>query len=332
MHDRLPSASEGMARRSFLRAAGVAATCAGLGRIARTQELGPPEGPSSRAALDRLLERYRRHQRTGLNAGSPGGGNHIAMTLIAAHRMGATAEQLERYVAHFNLCPDAPPRRFERSVELTRENWRENLGRADFLQFVEYFERRADQSGIDALLDETLPLLALGPSLAFSHDLLRLGYAIDLGSRDEIVFALAHWASQHRAGPAYDESAARFEPDALLAEIVERTSPLQLQADGGRMGPIAFRLDQVYSSREFLGALKPVRIPESDPLARISELILELFTQTQDFTLLHGFTTCQALRLALPHAGDPRRCAASFWHSFCAEYVTVLEFRKEAGK
>jgi len=321
------NSSDGIPRREFLKA-GVAA--AGLGLGLGTSAAQDPA--KSKEAVDLLLEKYRRHQRTGLYTGTSGGGNHIPMTLIAAHRMGASADQINRYGARFKLHADAKPMEDSGKRKPTRETWKDDLGRAGYFQFVDCFDDWSKEASIDAVLKATLPELAKGLGGAFSHDLLRLAYGIDYGSREEIVFALAGWASGWRPSPGAGDRGPAVEPDALLSEILKNTADLKIEPNGGRMGPIAFRMDQVYSSAAFLKALKPVRTPDADPTAKVSELIMEWFTQTHDFTLLHAFTTCQALRRVLPYAGDPREAVSAFWHSACVMYLTVMKVRPDVGK
>jgi hypothetical protein len=322
-------------RREFLKSTGGAAAL-GLWPAGWLQNLAAQDGKTPAAGaketVDLLLEKYRKHQRTGLHAGGSGGGNHIPMTLVAAYRMGAGPERLNAYAGKFKLSPEAKPIDVSGKEKLTRENWRDRLGRAGFVQYVDLFEKWTKEASAEAVLKEVAPVLANGMAAAFSHDLLRLGHAIDYGSREEIAYSLAGWAMSYRPSPDFDDKGSPVEPDELLSNIVKRTSDLRIKLDGGNWGPIAFRLDQVYGSKEFSGSLKPVRFPESEPLAKISELIMEAFTKTHDFTLLHAFTTCQASRLILPLVGDPRKFVSTFWHSACATYVTVVKARGEMEK
>jgi hypothetical protein len=325
-----------MERREFLKAAGLMAAGSGFWPDAflPTLAAGQEKATSANAkeTLDALLEKYRRHQRTGLHAGPPGGGNHIPMTLIAAYRMGAGPETMQRYIGHFKLRPEARPIDKAGMEKLTQENWRDHLGKGEFFQFVEFFDDWARKTSVDAVLKKCMPVLAEGLGGAFSHDLIRLAYAIDYNCAEEIAFSLAGLASGHQPSLDFEGKGPPVEPDALLSEIVKNTSALQIKPYGGRSGPIAFRLGQVYASKEFSGSLKPVRVPEADPLAKISEVIMEVFTQTHDFTLLHVLTTCQAMRSALPFVGDPRKSLSAYWYSACAAYITVVKARSEVGK
>src|SRR5688572_19449244 len=143
--------SDGIPRREFLKA-GVAA--AGLGLGLGTAAAQDPA--KAKEAVDGLLEKYRRHQRTGLYTGTSGGGNHIPMTLIAAHRMGATAEQIDRYGARFKLYADAKPMD-DSGKKPTRETWKDDLGRAGYFPFVDGFDSWSKEASIDVVLKATMP-------------------------------------------------------------------------------------------------------------------------------------------------------------------------------
>jgi hypothetical protein len=71
---------------------------------------------------------------------------------------------------------------------------------------------------------------------------------------------------------------------------------------------------------------------DSDPLEKMSGLILQIFAKSQHFTLLHALTSCQAMRHVLPYLKEPGKNLSAYWHSVCAAYVTVLRSRFEMGK
>ena len=74
------------------------------------------------------------------------------------------------------------------------------------------------------------------------HALLRLGYALDYGSREEAAFSLAYWAAHFYSGPDLDVSETPVEPDEFLADLVHNASTLQIEATESIDG----RIRQVY--------------------------------------------------------------------------------------
>jgi hypothetical protein len=181
---------------------------------------------------------------------------------------------------------------------------------------------------MDAVLHEAIPVFMTGVCTAAYHALLRLAYALDCGSREEVVFALAYWAVEFYPGPDFDANANPMEPETLFDEIIQGASNLQIEP----VNSIDGRLHQVYQFRDIAHNWKPVRISDPDPLEKMSALILKIFSKSQHFTLLHALTSCQALRLVLPFLKDPEKSLSAYWHSVCAAYVTVYRSRFEVGR
>lgn len=279
---------------------------------------------NAKETLDALLTKNREHDK----ASRPGTHNHIPMVLIALYRLGGTSDQMNRYVERFNLSDGTAQAVDPGRDAITRGNWQDHLGRGVFSDFVDFFDEWTRQTSTETVLLESLTVLMKGVCTEAYHALLRLGYALDYGSREEVVFALAYWAVEFYPGPDFDINLSPVEPDALLAEIVKGASGLQIAP----VHSIDGRLHQVYDFSEFKKSWKPVRISDSNPLEKLSASILETFAKSQHFTLLHALTSCQALRLVLPYIKDPRGSLSGYWHSVCAAYVTVYRSRFEVGK
>ncbi|MCZ7644938.1 MAG: questin oxidase family protein [Planctomycetota bacterium] len=272
-----------------------------------------------------LNELLRRNREADLASG-PLGNNHGPMTLLALERMGAPDERLKAYFA--TLEPRFGKQAFDlaKTGPLDEANWREHLGGfAWFPRYVEFFEARERELGLEATLRAYLPGMLSGLAGHAFHPLLRLGYALDAGNRDECVYALAYWAATWLPSPAYDAGAAPVAPGELLANARDALKDLPLEMSGN----IVNRLRTVYAQPAFAAALKPVRFPDERPLAEASGLLLEAFRKTHNFTLLHAVTSCQALRLILPYAGERDAALNAFWHAVCAAWITVEKSGRE---
>jgi hypothetical protein len=274
--------------------------------------------------LEALLKKNRNHEK----ATQPGINNHVPMVLIALYRMGASSAIMNRYVERFDLSEATPPPVVTHSNLITRNNWKYRLGQGPFSAWVDFFVEWIGQTSMDAVLHEAVPALMSGVCTAAYHALLRLTYALDYGSRDEVEFALAYWAVEFYPGPDFDADIAPAEPEAIFDEIIKAASNLQIEP----VNSIDGRLHQVYQNREIAHCWKPVRISGSDPLEKMSGLILQIFAGSQHFTLLHALTSCQAMRRVLPYLKDPEKSLSAYWHSVCAAYVTVLRSRFELGR
>ena len=279
---------------------------------------------NTKETVDALLRKNRNHEL----ATQPGVNNHVPMVLIALYRLGASSEQMTRYVEKFDLADAGQSPVNPRERLITRDNWKSRLGQSAFSAYVDLFSKWMNNAGMDAVLHEAVPVLMTGVCTAAYHALLRLAYALDYGSRDEVVFALAYWAVEFYPGPKFNPDASPVEPEALFNEIAQATSNLKIEP----VNSIDGRLHQVYQFRRIEHRWKPVRISGSDPLREISELILKIFSKNQHFTLLHALTSCQAMRLVLPYVKDHGKSLSEYWHSVCAAYVTVSRSRFQMGK
>ncbi|HET9131502.1 MAG TPA: questin oxidase family protein [Terriglobia bacterium] len=279
---------------------------------------------SVQETLESLLRKNRNHEK----ATRPGVNNHVPMVLIALYRIGASTEIMNRYVENFGLSEVNALAVTVESNSITRENWQSRLGQGSFSAWVDFFEGWMKQSTTDAVLFESLPVLMTGVCTAAYHALLRLAYALDYQSKDEVVFALAYWAVEYYPGPEFDADASRVEPEAFFQEIVTAASALQIEP----VNSIDGRLLQVYQARELARRWKPIKLSDSDPLENFSDLILQLFAKSQHFTLLHALTSCQAMRAVLPYLNEPEKNLSAYWHSVCAAYITVYRSKFEPGK
>ena len=272
---------------------------------------------NAKDTVDALLQKNRDHEKKP----GPSSNNHIPMVLIALHRLGGSSDQMNRYVDAFDLAEESAPLNNAGAETITLENWWMQLGRGGFSQYVEFFGNWTEQTSVKTVLNESLPVLVKGVSSVAYHGLLRLSYALDYDSREEAVFALAYWAASFYPSPEFDINSTPVEPDALLADIVKAASNLQITETDSIDG----RIRQVYDAKEIRDLWKPVRIPGTNPLERMSELILETFVKSHHFTLLHALTSCQAFRVVLPYLSDPKVSLSHYWHSICAAYQSVAE-------
>lgn len=282
------------------------------------------EKMNAQETLDALLRKNRNHEK----AAQPGINNHVPMVLIALYRLGASSAIMNRYVEKFDLSEATPPPGAAHADLITRNNWKYRLGQGAFSAWVDFFDEWISQTSMDAVLHVAVPVLMSGVCAAAYHALLRLAYALDYGSRDEVVFSLSYWSVEFYPGPDFDAEATPVEPEAQFDEIIKAASNLQIKP----VNSIDGRLHQVYQFRDIAHRWKPVRISDSNPLEKMSALILQIFSTSQHFTLLHALTSCQAMRRVLPYLKDHERSLSAYWHSVCAAYVTVLRSKFETGR
>jgi len=278
----------------------------------------------AKETLDALLKRNRELEK----AAGPGANNHVPMVLIALYGMGGGSERMIRYQASFDRRIQTARTGPADLAHITREDWTRHLGRGEFESYVDFFDRWTREVPLDTVLGESVPVLMKGVCTEAYHALLRLGYALDYGSREEAVSALSYWASKFYPGPEFDCGSNPVEPEVFFAEIMASASGMQIEP----VNSIDGRLLQVYACKAIATQWTPIRISHPDPLAKMAALIMELFRQSQHFTLLHALTSCEALRHVLPYLKNPQQELSRYWHSVCAAFLTVQHSGFETGR
>lgn len=209
--------------------------------------------------------------------------NHLAMTLVALHQMGAPTERLEEtFEAH--LRGESEPR--------------------DDRPALDERIREVDRLGIKATVRARIPDLADAPVTALFHPMIRLGYAIDAGHRGQVAAALLDWERRKDDLPL----APGVPGDRGLARVAH---VLADAADGRWSG--TFDLDEVARRPAVHEALDGLtdRVTADD----ISSFALSAHAASGSFVTLHMVTGARAVRtvaqvLEAPAADDLLRHTA----------------------
>lgn len=211
--------------------------------------------------------------------------SHLAMGLVAAARLGAEADVLERW--------------FE--DEAADGYLRRRPGRPDWLPAI---TARVERRGIDAEVRTVLPDLVDRVG-GFFHWMIRLELAIDAGHPGQVANALGDWQRRPR------RTAASVAPagSGSVADVIDRVigSGLGPGSAGGisgdRSGPATAAVAEVAD--------------HPDLLAEIAEVVADLHWAVDDFTTLHLVTGTRAARALEPFLAEPdrRRLAHAHLHA-----------------
>jgi len=252
--------------------------------------------------------------------------SHLPMALIALSKMGATDEQLERfYTRYAKRLPSKGPI----IQKYTSANWKQNLGQHRFNHaYADYFLNEIQQKGISATLKEYLPELMPGISGGAFHPMIRLAYALELNHDAEVAEALGAWAIAYQVFPPSHPVADEYR--FMADDLVELLETLAKDDDFKNFkttrknifGKIAEVMNT--SSFNFYKNTLDLSNPQAS-LDEISKTMAELFDDCHDFTILHGFTSTQALRSLQPYLTKPQQRDAlqHFTQALAAAYVTV---------
>ncbi|KAN0074045.1 Protein of unknown function (DUF4243) domain containing protein [Elaphomyces granulatus] len=241
--------------------------------------------------------------------------NHLPHVLSSAYLLGATTDDLNRIydIDSRNLDPwsDSPG-------EISPHDWRDYLGKREYQRaYVDFFEDELVRKGYDwkAVVHRFLfsgkePLIS-SITAGIGHPLIHLGYALEMGSRDVAMEALAMAAISYSDIHKYldDPSYSHAEPS------YKSVSPLEIlekvRKDKRFNGLFATSANQnleiLFREREaaLLDHWNAWKI--EDPIKQFRDsqhaaaaILVGTRTEKYDFFLVHILTTSHAVRIILP--------------------------------
>ena len=205
---------------------------------------------------------------------------------------------------------------------IARGTWTKYLGTfSAWSSYRQFFQAEIGKHGVQEVLASYVSPLMRGVAGHAFHPLLRVGYGIDLNDKDEIAFGLAYWASAYLPAPEIPRDKSRVEPARML-NLLENSELLRGVTPHSQS--IARRIGQFYAHEEFRRLLRPIDLDSDHPLDAIAQAIAEAFSGYHHFTMLHGVTSCHAMRMVLPYCENQEEVLSMYWFSVCAAYLSVI--------
>lgn len=230
----------------------------------------------------------------------PGFATHLPMALQALHALGATAQRLhefqQQHVAELRARP-AP------AAAADPGSWHGLRGRAEAFEPLQaLFAQRLQQEEPYTVLAEALPALLDGVAGGAFHGLIRTAHAVAARHEGELSMGLAYWASRHAplAAPEEQTDADLLRLPDWLAQVRSLPRPQHPDADAWSIT----RRMQAWSRTEGFTAVARRLVLEPGTLDTLARTAARLYAATQDFTVLHMVTACQAMRQLQPWWGD----------------------------
>jgi hypothetical protein len=239
--------------------------------------------------------------------------NHLPMTLVALHRLGADAARMtawhERYARRLRPAPQADP-------WPAGDPWPGRLGQLEaWPLYRSLFQQWVDHEGAQEMLAQTVPVLMPGCGAAAFHGPIRVACAARSGHAGELADALAYWACRFLplgALPAVPGTQADPEPllQALRAGRSKRSLIFQRMQDAARGADLHAQVARLAI--------------DEHTLERLARLSAKAYAYSGNFTALHLVTGCHAMRVLSAFLDDDDGTALRwFWQAWAAAVVAA---------
>lgn len=243
--------------------------------------------------------------------------NHLPMALVALDRLGAGAERLRAFAAHYRTR--LVPVELEAGIA-TFEQWRSALGRrGTYGAMRTYFERAVTFDGTDAVLRRHVPLLVDGVGGAAFHGVIRLAYALEVQRPRRVAAGLAYLSAVHQPlGERGRATARTSDPLEALGEVAALGGVVTAASSGN----IGERMRTVGAHAAFDGVVDWLEVGP-DTQERLIAAAVALYAATDDFTALHGVTGSHALSMLTPYVEDADALVGFWFQALAAAYLTI---------
>lgn len=243
--------------------------------------------------------------------------NHLPMALVAKQRLGASDGELRRFAATYSqrLAPLATA-----EEHFDHATWTSAIGdRAKSTELRRYFSLDVADNGVDASLRAHLPALLPGVGGAGFHGVIRLAYAIEASSPQQVAAGLAYFASVARPlavlAPAEGTT---NDPEELFTEL--STSLAWSMPQRARLIDDEMR---IVVGREGFDDIVGSLVVDGDSEDKLAACALQILASTDDFTALHGVTGLAALSVVRPWLDDQQSVDRYAFQALTAAYLSI---------
>lgn len=244
--------------------------------------------------------------------------NHLPMVLWAQHRLGGDAADAARFAAAYLAATGCrPPAPSPAPIE-PPSAWDERLGDRRFeTAYRTFFAAELERLGQTALLVRYLPALVPGIAASALHALMRLAYALDAESPEEVATALAYAATTYLPlGQGTGVAPRTADPGGVLALMAREPAFRDIACES----PLLWHFMRRMAEEPAFAPVHDWLEVGPDTLARMARDSLRLYAATMDFSALHAVTGTHWLRLVLPHLDRPAPLIRAFWQAIAALY------------
>lgn len=230
-----------------------------------------------------------------------GGGlsNHLPMGQVALYRLIDDLEAVTILTNHYVAAAELPLLEALKMVVIDIED---ELGNIDaYGAYVDFFEIEIKEKGLDQAIKDALRILYKGLIGGAFHGVIRLAYAMESNNEDEIIRALAYYASEYLALPSPVKEIKLNDLEAYLDEQIKNT---YFQDFNAGHGLFTTRLGRIFSDANF----EDLNIRVDDDGQVIYDVMikyaLKTYLATGDFLSLHTITGLHAIGILKSYFQD----------------------------
>jgi hypothetical protein len=233
--------------------------------------------------------------------------------------MGADEQKLHKYAKSYlerkNISTQPPS-----EVPIHLVNYEHFLGHMGYYSsFIPFFTEQIEILGVEETLKKFLNRLIDGSAGGAFHGIIRTAYAYELGDKKEIAKALAYFSECYQAYPINIEPESTTSP---LDHIKKLAGMDYFKNFAFKRSLITGRMMDIYEDPVFHSEVRALDTSLCNS-ENFADILLTLYGMTEDFTMLHGFTSTHAIRVLKDFFDDYTQVLMQHWIHLQLAYLST---------
>ncbi len=245
---------------------------------------------------------------------------HTSMALTSLYELGATDKRLEEF---YPISTSILNRLSATEFEITDENWKDFKGEFNLeSSYTRYFLKKIEEIGFENTIRAVFDYLMRGVGAAAFHPLIRLYYAVTRKDETEVAISLGTWLISYLDIGADTTLSGKGDIKSVLTYFEDYNGGIKVKGIN-----IAKRMETISADSRFQENVNNIAYENLSPDI-LEENLLLLFSQENDFTILHGITSHHAFEYLSQFSENKEVSRIYYWKSLVAAYLSNTGFTK----
>ncbi|MCI5072585.1 questin oxidase family protein [bacterium] len=242
---------------------------------------------------------------------------HTPMALLALKEMGASDKRLESF---YQKSAAKLRAKSASSLKIASDNWREHLGNHEYeTAYVQFFKTEMQHLGQDKMIAHYFDQLMPGVAAAAFHPLIRLFYAVRFNIKEEIVISLASWATSY-LDLGLDS---KLTNTVSMLDLLKRFREQDFNQGKKIVAPNIAQRMAIVAHNPMFKDLSAQLFYDDLEASKLESALLWLFSQNNNFTLLHAITSHHAFEALQKFSAKPKIARILMWKALLAAYLST---------
>lgn len=245
--------------------------------------------------------------------------NHIPMVSYSLYELGVPFNEIDKYLNTTVERIKISKEDLSKLYNIDNDNFEKYLGIKDsFGSYYHYFSKKINKSNYLEAIGEFLPILIKGVAARAFHPLIRLSFAVRSENIEEVTKSLSYFASTFLP---HEFDALPSKSENPLEELKVLVESINNEEYSGNL--IADTIGNIYRLEGFKNNTFTLKGDYEQILHQLDKIINKLYVETQDFTILHGVTSKEAIKTLLPLVKDKEYVLQNYWIAILAAYISI---------